>query len=154
MVAKAVEATRAMVLVEGGELCDARFSKCCGGITEVYSTCWEDRDVPYLQAVHDVPADMQMPNDAIGSLQFDYDRWIRTNPDAFCNTQDAKLLSQVLNDFDQETKDFYRWKVEYSQEEIASLLNEKCDEDFGNILDLQPIERGQSGRIKKLKIVG
>lgn len=154
MVAKAVEATRAMVLVANGQVCDARFHKCCGGLTEEYSACWEDRNVSYLQSVHDLPVDMQMPKEAIGGLQFDYDRWIRTNPDAFCNTTDAKLLKQVLNDFDQETTDFYRWEVKYTQAEIAHLINTKSDEDFGEILDLQPIERGKSGRIIKLRIVG
>ena len=140
MVAKAVEATRAMVLVANGQVCDARFHKCCGGLTEEYSACWEDRNVSYLQSVHDLPVDMQMPKEAIGGLQFDYDRWIRTNPDAFCNTTDARLLKQVLNDFDQETTDFYRWEVKYTQAEIAHLINTKSDEDFGDILDLQPIE--------------
>ena len=154
LVDKAVEATRAMVLVSDGEVCDARFSKCCGGITERYSTCWEDKDLSYLHPVHDVPADVQMPNQAIGAETFDFDRWIRTNPDSFCNTEDKQLLSQVLNDYDLETKDFYRWQVAYTQEELSKLLSERCEEDFGEILDLQPVERGASGRIKKLRIVG
>lgn len=154
LVEKAVEATRAMVLVSDGEVCDARFSKCCGGITERYSTCWEDKELSYLHPVHDVPADMKMDEQAIGADNFDFDRWIRTSPDAFCNTEDAHLLSQVLNDYDRETQDFYRWKVEFTQTELARLLAERCEEDFGDILDLQPVERGASGRIKKLRIVG
>ena len=154
LVAKAVDATRAVVLVSDGEVCDARFSKCCGGITERYSTCWEDKELPYLHPVHDVPTDMKMEERAIGADNFDFDRWIRTTPEAFCNTEDVSLLSQVLNDYDLETKDFYRWKVEFTQEELAKLLAERCEEDFGAILDLQPVERGASGRIKKLRIVG
>lgn len=153
-VTRAVDETRAMVLVEGGNVCDARFSKCCGGITEVYSTCWEDREVPYLQPIHDVSAELQMPEKDLKSIHFDYDRWIRTNPEALCNTADENLLRQVLNDFDQETKDFYRWQVQYTQQELSQLIAQKCEEDFGEIIDLQPVERGYSGRIKKLRIVG
>ena len=154
LVAKAVDATRAVVLVSEGDVCDARFSKCCGGITERYSTCWEDKELSYLHPVHDVSADVKMEDRAIGADNFDFDRWIRTTPEAFCNTEDEGLLSQVLNDYDLETKDFYRWKVEFTQEELAKLLAERCEEDFGDILDLQPVERGASGRIKKLRIVG
>ncbi|MBO5698946.1 MAG: DUF4922 domain-containing protein [Bacteroidaceae bacterium] len=153
-VTRAVDETRAMVLVEGGKVCDARFSKCCGGITEVYPTCWEDRDVPYLQAIHDVPTDMKMSDKNLKSVHFDYDRWIRTNPETFCNTTDKALLRQVLNDFDQETNDFYRWQVHYTQQELSQLIAQKCEDDFGEIIDLQPVERGYSGRIKKLRIVG
>ena len=154
LVAKAVDATRAVVLVSEGEVCDARFSKCCGGITERYSTSWEDKELSYLHPVHDVSADVKMEDRAIGADNFDFDRWIRTTPEAFCNTEDEGLLSQVLNDYDLETKDFYRWKVEFTQEELAKLLAERCEEEFGDILDLQPVERGASGRIKKLRIVG
>ena len=154
LVEKAVEATRAVVLVSDGEVCDARFSKCCGGITERYSTCWEDKELSYLHPVHDVPADMKMDGQAIGADNFDFDLWIRTAPEAFCNTEDANLLSQVLNDYDRETQDFYRWRVDYTQDELSKLLAERCEEDFGAILDLQPVERGASGRIKKLRIIG
>lgn len=125
-VEKAVAATQGRILVYGGEICDARFSKCCGGVTEEFQYCWEDSPKPYLSAVED----------------------------PFCNTTDKKVLAQVLNDYDQETPDFYRWKVEYSQEELAAIIREKMKEDFGDIIDLIPLERGTSGRIWKLKIVG
>ena len=125
-VEKAVAATQGRILVYGGEICDARFSKCCGGVTEEFQYCWEDSPKPYLSAVED----------------------------PFCNTTDKKVLVQVLNDYDQETPDFYRWKVEYSQEELAAIIREKMKEDFGDIIDLIPLERGTSGRIWKLKIVG
>lgn len=125
-VEKAVAATQGRILVYGGEICDARFSKCCGGVTEEFQYCWEDSPKPYLSAVED----------------------------PFCNTTDKKVLAQVLNDYDQETPDFYRWKVEYSQEELAAIIREKMKEDFGDIIDLIPLERGTSGRICKLKIVG
>jgi len=150
----AVIATRGQVLLADGEICDARFSKCCGGITERYSTCWEDKDFPYLQSVQDTANSDHIHPNAIANESFDFDQWIRTSPEAFCNTNDSELLSQVLNDYDCETPDFYRWKVEYSQAEIADLLKTKCEEDFGAILDLKPIERGESGRIKKLRIIG
>lgn len=125
-VEKAVAATQGRILVYGGEICDARFSKCCGGVTEEFQYCWEDSPKPYLSAVED----------------------------PFCNTTDKKVLAQVLNDYDQETPDFYRWKVEYSQEELATIIREKMKEDFGDIIYLIPLERGTSGRIWKLKIVG
>ena len=147
-VVEAVRATRGQVLLNDGNLCDARFSKCCGGITERFSTCWEDKDESYLQPVRDT-------KDAdLSSLQVDIESFIRSTPDAFCNTDDKELLSQVLNDYDQETSDFYRWTVTYSQKEIAALINKNREEDFGDILDLEPVERGASGRLKKLRIKG
>ena len=147
-VMEAVKATRGQVLMNDGNLCDARFSKCCGGITERYSTCWEDKDESYLQPVRDAE------NIDESSLHMDIDAFIRSNPDSFCNTNDKELLSQVLNDYDQETSDFYRWHVTYSQKELAALIAKKREEDFGDILDLEPVERGESGRLKKLRIVG
>lgn len=147
-VADAVKATRGQVLMYDDELCDARFSKCCGGITERYSTCWEEEDKPYLQPVRD------SGDKSAGVEVDDFDRFFRTAPDAFCNTQDPELLAQFLNDYDRETTDFYRWKVEYTQTELADLIRRKREEDFGDILDLVPVERGASGRLKRLKIVG
>ena len=147
-VVEAVRATRGCVLTYGDELCDARFSKCCGGLTENYSTCWEERDVPYLQTVRDADTGT-MPK-----TESEFEEFIRTSPDAFCNTHDHQLLSQVLNDYDQETTDFYRWQVEYSQEELASLISRKREENFGGIRRLEVVERGTGGVISKLRIVG
>ena len=123
---KAVTATKGQVLAYEGEICDARFSKCCGGMTEEFQYCWENTPKPYLTAVKD----------------------------PFCNTTDKNILKQVLNDYDLETNDFYRWKVELTQTQIATLINEKLKEDFGQIINLVPVERGKSGRISKLRIVG
>ena len=125
-VEQALKATRGQILCYEDEICDARFSKCCGGVTEEYQYCWEDTPKPYLISVED----------------------------PFCNTDDKAILAQVLNDYDQETNDFYRWKVEYTVDEISALINEKLKDDFGTITDLIPLERGKSGRIWKLKIVG
>lgn len=147
-VEEAVCATRGCVLVSENDLCDARFSKCCGGITERYATCWEDREVPYLESVRDAQ------HDEILTTEADFERFIRTSPPAFCNTTDRELLSQVLNDYDQETTDFYRWKVEYTQEELASLIRRKREDDFGGILRLEVVERGTGGGISRLRIVG
>ena len=88
------------------------------------------------------------------TIETEADKWIRTSPVAFCNTQDKKILSQVLNNYDQETADFYRWKVSYSQQELSELIHQRSGIDFGQILDLIPIERGTSGRLVRLKIVG
>ena len=134
-VRKAIDQTWGLVLTSGGEICDARFSKCCGGRMEIFSTCWEDKDYPYLQALPDTP------DCAEGG-------------DPFCDTKDETILSQVLNDYDLETKDFYRWRTEYSRSEVSELVRRRSGIDFGQIRDLVPIERGPSGRLKRLKVVG
>ncbi len=150
-VAEAVKATRGQVMMYKNSICDARFSKCCGGITEEFDTCWENKKYPYLTAVRDDKNDTVMPD---LTIEEEADKWIRSTPDGFCNTHDKHILSQILNNYDQETTNFYRWKVRYTQEEIAELIrtNTKCD--YGQIIDLIPVERGKSGRISKLKIVG
>lgn len=150
-VAEAVKATRGQVLMYKNSICDARFSKCCGGITEEFDTCWENKKYPYLTAVRDDKNDTVMPD---LTIEEEADKWIRSTPDGFCNTHDKHILSQILNNYDQETTNFYRWKVRYTQEELAELIrtNTKCD--YGQIIDLIPVERGKSGRISKLKIVG
>lgn len=150
-VAKAVKETEGMVLMYGNEICDARFSKCCGGISETFDTCWEDKDYPYLQPVIDNFENKEIPD---LSIEENAEKWIRTSPEAFCNTSDEKVLKQILNNYDQETTDFYRWKVEYSQKEISELIHRKTGIDFGEIKDLIPMQRGKSGRISRLKIVG
>ncbi len=150
-VAEAVKATRGQVMMYKNSICDARFSKCCGGITEEFDTCWENKKYPYLTAVRDDKNDAAMPD---LTIEEDADKWIRSTPDSFCNTHDKHIISQILNNYDQETTNFYRWKVRYTQEELAELIrtNTKCD--YGQIIDLIPVERGKSGRISKLKIVG
>ena len=150
-VAKAVKETEGMVLMYGDEICDARFSKCCGGVSETFDTCWEDKDYPYLQPVSDNTDNQTIPD---LSIEENAEKWIRSTPEAFCNTHDVNVLRQILNNYDQETTDFYRWKVEYSQKETSELIHRKIGIDFGEIKDLIPMQRGKSGRISKLKIVG
>ncbi len=154
--AEAVAATRGQILISDGDICDARFSKCCGGVTEEFQYCWEDNPHPYLQAVSDNLEGMKMANSNIPDLtdEEEASRWIRSNASSFCNTKDKGILSQVLNDCDMETTDFYRWKVEYTAAEIATLINTNLKDDFGDIVDIQPLSRGKSGRIWKLRIVG
>ena len=125
-VVEAIRATRGQILEYKGEICDTRFSKCCGGITEEYQYCWENISKPYLKSV----------------------------PDPYCNTKDPQILSEVLNDYDQETVDFYDWYVAYTQEELSTLISGKLGIDFGRIRTLEPLERGKSGRISLLKIIG
>jgi SpoIID/LytB domain protein len=149
-VVEAIKATRGQILYSDGEICDARFSKSCGGVSEEYQYCWEDTPKSYLKAIRD-DAEGSVPD---LTIEANADKWIRSNPDAFCNTQDRKVLSQVLNDYDQETSDFYRWHVTYTQEQISELISRKLKMDFGKIIDLIPLERGKSGRLSKLKIVG
>ena len=143
--AEAVRATTGQILRYQGGVCDARFSKCCGGITERYATAWEDEDIPYLESVYDGPAD---------SCAYSPDTWIRSNPPAYCNTDNSELLSRILPGFDQETRDFYRWRVAYTPEELADLIRSKLALDLGPILDLEALARGPSGRIYRLKITG
>lgn len=159
-VAEAIRQTKGQILMDGDDICDARFSKCCGGVTEEFQYCWEDTPKNYLSSVRDIMQGVKSVGSAapapLPSLQDEAaaDAWIRSNPPAFCNTTDKKILSQVLNDYDQETADFYRWKVTLTQEKLQQLLDEKLKMNFGDILDLQAEERGKSGRISKLRIVG
>jgi SpoIID/LytB domain protein len=174
---KAVQETQGEVLCQLGvrseelgvkeyEICDARFYKCCGGVTEQFETCWEDTHFDYLVKVEDFPKERRvemslMKCEALNKGERRYDltteesarKWIMSNPDAFCNTSDKKILSQVLNDYDQETIDFYRWKVVYSQDELTALVARHAPQ-LGKIVDLIPLKRGVSGRIYELNIVG
>ena len=151
-VVEAIKQTAGEILTSRGEICDARYSKCCGGAVEEFQYCWENIRKPYLQALPDTMPDTtslpNLTNEAVAR------QWILSSPNAFCNTTDQKVLSQVLNDFDQETTDFYRWTQIYSQAEVKQLLEEKLEVQFGNIIDLIPLERGKSGRIYRLKIIG
>lgn len=152
-VAEAIAATRGQVLVDpaDGSLCDARFSKCCGGVFEEFEYCWEPRNFSYLTARRDSTEPMNFPD---LKQEAAADEWIEGRPDAFCNTADKSILEQVLNNYDQETTDFYRWKVEYSREELAALVRERSGIDFGDIINLEPLSRGTSGRIWRLRITG
>jgi SpoIID/LytB domain protein len=149
----AIEATRGLVLSYNDKICDARFSKSCGGISESFENVWEPVKHPYLSAITDYKYEQEDYNMDF-SNEKNAEKWIRSNPPAFCNTTDKKVLSQVLNDYDQTTTDFYRWKVTYSQEELSKLITEKSGIDFGQIVDLIPGERGYSARLISLKIVG
>lgn len=131
-VQQAIDETRGLLLMYNNEICDARFSKCCGGKMELYSSCWEDKDYPYLV----------VKDDRIGDA------------DTFCNTNNPLILRQILNKYDQETHDFFRWSVTYTQQGLSALIKEKSELDFGVIQDLIPVKRGGSGRIIELKIVG
>ena len=151
-VVEAIKQTAGEILTSRGEICDARYSKCCGGAVEEFQYCWENIRKPYLQALPDTMPDTtslpNLTNEAVAR------QWILSSPNAFCNTTDQKVLFQVLNDFDQETTDFYRWTQIYSQAEVKQLLEEKLAMQFGDIIDLIPMERGKSGRIYRLKIIG
>ena len=191
---RAIEATRGLVLTDGpdGAICDTRFSKCCGGVSERFSACWADEDYAYLQPVRDYaclqtdednaaddgtpvtvgtvaaestcskpgfPAASPKHRNTVGIIPDLSDEqnareWILSSPEAFCNTSDPALLSTVLNSYDQETADFYRWRVEYTQEELSDLLRRRSGIDFGSVLELRPLRRGASGRIIELLIRG
>lgn len=164
-VKQAIDETWGEILSYEGDICDARFYKCCGGMLEEFENAWEDTHHDYLEVVRDSEESAQAEaktgkygKDAATILDLRDEgkavAWIHSSPDAFCNTKDAKILSQVLNNYDQETADFYRWNVKYTQEEISNLVNTKSCIDFGQILDLIPVERGTSGRLIRLKIVG
>ena len=152
-VKEAIKATRGQLLMNGKEICDARFSKCCGGVSEEYEYCWDNNHKPYLLSiVDDAPLGtapkIDLTDEAVAR------EWILSSPEAFCNTKDATVLGQVLNNYDQETQDFYRWTTDFTQAELADLIRRKSGLAFGEIIDLLPLERGKSGRITRLKIVG
>lgn len=150
-VREAVDETRGQVLVYGGTVCDARFSKCCGGVTEEFSAAWGPESFPYLMSIADAPTGNPPPalrtEDAAR-------QWIQSSPPAFCNTSDKTILAQILPATDLETPDFFRWRVEYEQEELADIIRQRSGMDFGHIVDLVPVERGNSGRLITLTIVG
>jgi stage II sporulation protein D len=145
-VARAVADTRGLVLIHDGQPCDARFSKCCGGITEDFTTAWGDQPVPYLIPVFDGP-DAEIPTKPPREF-------IANPPDAYCNCADDRILEQVLNPYDLETKDFFRWQVRLGAQETGDLVKKKLGVDLGFIKALEPLERGRSGRIKRLRLVG
>ncbi len=151
-VIQSVNETKGMVLMYDKQICDARFSKSCGGHTELYENCWDETSHPYLKDFPDLDTDIKPSYDL--KKEEDARNFILNAPDSFCNTNDKHILSQVLNDYDQTTTDFYRWTVEYSQEEISSLIQKRSGINFGKILSFQAIERGESGRLIKLKILG
>ena len=149
-VQKAIDATRGQVLMYDGKVCDARFYKSCGGATELFENAWANEHYPYLEAVRD---EIGTPLPDL-TIEENAQAFIRTSPSAYCNTTDARVLSQVLNNYDQETKDFYRWTVQYTAAELSEIIRERSGIDFGEILDLVPIKRGPSARLYEMQIVG
>ncbi len=152
-VKEAVETTRGQVLTYENVICDTRYSKCCGGITEHYENVWEPVSFPYLTKVIDAPLITDELNVDLRSEE-ETKKWMLTNPACYCNTSEQSILKQVLNDYDLETKDFFRWKVTLPQEQLCSLLKQKANIELGEILDLVPLERGVSGRIIRIRIDG
>ena len=150
-VREAVSATWGELLVSDGKICDARFSKCCGGVMEEFQNCWEPVKYSYLRPYRDSRNPQDVPD---LTTEENARKWILGSPDAFCNTTDKKILSQVLNNYDQETVNFYRWRVEYGQEELRALILGRSGVDYGEIKALIPVERGPSARLIKLQIVG
>lgn len=151
IVKQAIAETRGELLMFDGKICDARYSKSCGGVFEEFQNCWEDIKYPYLVGKRDFPEGSPLPD---LTIEENAREWILTSPESFCNTSDKVVLSQVLNNYDQETVNFYRWRVEYSAEQISELVARRSGTDYGTITDLIPVERGTSGRLIKLKIVG
>ena len=150
----AIEATRGLVLTSHGQICDARFSKSCGGVSELFENCWADEHYSYLERVIDSQQSTVNSQRLDLTVEANAEAWIRGEYDSFCNTHDKEILSQVLNNYDQETTDFYRWKVEYTTEQLSELVARRSGIDFGTIVALEPVERGVSGRLTRLRIVG
>ncbi|MBQ1219521.1 MAG: DUF4922 domain-containing protein [Bacteroidales bacterium] len=150
-VREAIEATWGELLMDGNKICDARFSKCCGGAVEEFQYCWEPVKYSYLVKLRDGKNSQDLPD---LTIEENAHKWIMENPEAFCNTTDKNILSQVLNNYDQETVNFYRGKEEYTVKELSELVYKRSGVDYGEIIDLIPVERGTSGRLVKLKIVG
>ena len=150
-VQQAMEATTGEVLMFNQQICDARFYKCCGGVTEKFEHTWEPIVHPYLDKVVDSETDLET-----GDLSQEEEarKWILSSPPTFCNTTDSSILSEVLNDYDLETQHFFRWQEVYTTEQLSALVKEKIDIDFGTISDIIPLERGVSGRLIRIKIIG
>jgi SpoIID/LytB domain protein len=146
---EAVRETRGMVITYQDEICDARYSKACGGLTENFATAWDEKRVPYLESV----SDASVPHRPI-KTEREVSAWILSDPEAYCNPRDQHLLEKILPDFDRETKSFFRWTIEYSRTELEEILREKSGFDFGILQEIVPLQRGPSGRISRLKIVG
>jgi len=146
---EAVRETHGMVITFQDEICDARYSKACGGLTEGFDTAWDDKRIPYLESISDASV-----SHCLIRTEEEARRWILSEPEAYCNTKDERLLEKILSDFDRETRNFFRWRVEYSREELEEILREKSGFDFGNLKEIVPLQRGPSGRISRLKIVG
>jgi len=146
---KAIEATRGVLLIHHDEVCDARFYKACGGLTENFENAWDDTAVPYLRSVSD--AEQSYANKSTEPEARD---WILSSPEAYCNTNDVAILKQILPSFDQETTDFFRWRVDYQREELERIIHKRSGIDFGTITALVPLQRGPSARITRLQIVG
>jgi stage II sporulation protein D len=146
---EAVRETFGRVITYQDEICDARYSKACGGLTEDFDTAWEDKRVPYLTSV----SDAVVPHLPIGTEE-EAARWILSDPEANCHTKDQGLLETILPDFDRETQSFFRWTIDYSRGELEEILREKSGFDFGELKEIVPLRRGPSGRIRRLKIVG
>ncbi|MDO4462407.1 MAG: SpoIID/LytB domain-containing protein [Bacteroidia bacterium] len=154
-VKRAIEETAGQLLVYEGEICDARFSKCCGGMTEVFETCWQPTHIDYLQSFVDNTVRPEGTHDWDLTTEEGAKNWITTSPEAYCDTTDAEILKQVLNDYDvKTTPKMYRWVVEYSQQEISDLIEEKSALGIGILQDMEVVERGPSGRIVQLKLIG
>jgi len=151
IVRDAIAQTRGLLLMSDGKICDARYSKSCGGAFEEFQYCWEDIKYPYLVKQRDSKTETELPD---LTIEEEAEKWILSSPESFCNTTEKEILSQVLNHYDQETVNFYRWTQEYSQKELSALILKRSGVDYGDILDLIPVERGTSGRLVKLKIVG
>jgi stage II sporulation protein D len=146
---EAINATRGNFLFHEGKICDARYYKSCGGQTEIFSTAWEDKNPAYLKSVNDA-AEQHLPVQS----EIKAEKWLRSRPRAFCNTTDIELLKKILPAFDQETPDFYRWRINYKRRELEDIIGRKSGIDFGELKDIVPLARGPSGRIYKLKIEG
>jgi peptidoglycan hydrolase-like amidase len=147
--AEAVASTRGVFLVHDNTVCDARYYKACGGLTDNFPSSWEETDIPYLRSIADAPV-QHPPIRSEGEME----RWVLSSPEAYCNTRDPAILRQILPSFDQETTDFYRWRVSYTREELEGLLRKKADVNVGTLMDLVPLQRGPSGRLVRLRIVG
>ncbi len=150
----AINETWGEIMEYNGKICDTRFSKCCGGVMEEFSTCWEDAPHPYLQGIRDIPGHRTPVPTPNLTIEAEAEKWILSSPDSFCNTTDKKILGQALNTYDQETKNFYRWEVKYTTKELSEIVRRRTGIDFGEIIDIVPLKRGVSGRLYEIRIVG
>jgi len=151
-VSRAVAETRGQALLGGRDVCDTRFSKCCGGLSESFRNAWGDVNLPGLEPVRCLAPDGRRIPDL--TTEPTAREWIEGRPESFCHVRDPEVLRRILPDYDLETGHFYRWELSVDRPELEELIRAKAGWDPGELLELVPLQRGFSGRLVRLLLVG
>ncbi len=148
----AVKDTHGEVLTYQGEICDTRYSKSCGGITENFENCWPPQKVSYCQTIVDAPENKISPVPDL-TKEENVRTWVTFRPASFCNATPQEL-ERLLVEYDREIKDLFRWEVIYSQDEITKLIESKTQRKLGQLKEIKTGKRGRSGRLLSIDFIG